>query len=149
MANVAPLEETINGTVVVDGSLFPFGKAIEPVTVIIKEGVIADIQGGKFAMQWKSWLESLEDPVAYHLCHISVGFTPRAEITGAITEDERRLGAITIGFGRQDEKFGGKVTALGGSHHLDIILNPPTIIAGDKVLLENNVLNESLGFVNL
>jgi hypothetical protein len=38
---------------------------------------------------------------------------------------------------------------MGGSHHLDIILTPPTIIAGGKVLLKDNQLNESLGFVNL
>ena len=149
MGNVAPIEESINGAIVVDGSLFPVGLAEDLVTLEVEKGVIKDVKGGKFAMSWKTWLESLKDPVAYHLCHISVGFNPRAELTGWITEDERVMGAITIGFGRQSADMGGKVTELGGEHHLDVILSSVTIEAGGKTLLKNNEFNQDLGFVAL
>ena len=149
MGNVAPIEESINGTIVVDGSLFPVGIAQDLVTLEMEKGIIKDIKGGKFAMGWKTWLESLNDPVVYHLCHVSVGFNPRAELTGWIFEDERVMGAITIGFGRQSADWGGKVFELGGSHHIDVILSSVTITAGEKVLLMNNEFNGELGFAAL
>jgi len=147
MANVAPVEESIQGTIAVDGSLFPFGLADELVLLHLEDGVIRDITGDSLAMQFKSWVASLDDEVAYQLCHVSVGFNPRAKMTGAIMEDERLLGAITIGFGRQPGDLGG--TIEGGEHHLDVILRPPTIVAGDKTLLENEAFNADLGFAAL
>jgi leucyl aminopeptidase (aminopeptidase T) len=147
MGNVAPIEPSINGTVVVDGSVFPFGLVPEHVVLEIKEGVIREVKGGGFALRWRAWLESLNDEVAYQLCHVSLGFNPRAEVTGRITEDERALGALTVGFGRQSADFGGGVR--GGEHHLDVIVRSPKVVAGDKTLLEANVLNPELGFVAL
>jgi leucyl aminopeptidase (aminopeptidase T) len=147
MVSVAPVEPSVNGTVAVDGSVFPFGLVPESLVVEIKDGVIQDVHGGAFAARWKAWLESLNDEVAYQLCHVSFGFNPRAEITGRITEDERAVGALTVGFGRQPAKFEGGVK--GGEHHLDIIARSPTLVAGDKTLLEGNVFNPELGFVAL
>lgn len=147
MANVAPIETSINGTIAVDGSLFPFGVAEENVLLESEEGVITNISGGSLAMRFRAWLASLEDEVAYHLCHVSVGFNPRAKMTGVIMEDERCMGAITIGFGRQPDSLAGAIK--GGEHHVDVILRPPTIVAGDRTLLENNEFNPELGFVAL
>lgn len=147
MANVAPVEESIQGTIAVDGSLFPFGLADELVLLHLENGVIRDITGGSLAMQFKAWVASLDDEVAYHLCHVSVGFSPKAKMTGAIMEDERLLGAITIGFGRQSDDLGG--TIEGGEHHLDVILRPPTIVAGDETLLKDEQFNTEPGFVSL
>ncbi len=147
MANVAPIETSIYGTIAVDGSLFPYGLVEENVLIELEKGVITNISGGSVAMRFRTWLASLDDEVAYHLCHVSVGFNPRAEITGAITEDERCLGAVTVGFGRQAASFGG--TIKGGEHHLDVILKPPTIVAGNKTLLKDNEFNAELGFVAL
>lgn len=144
MATVAPVEITINGQIVVDGSLFPFGMVEEHVTLVIEQGIIREITGGKFAARWKAWVRSLDDPVAYNLCHLSVGLNPRAELTGWTTEDERVLGAITVGFGRQNPKWGG--TIKGGEHHLDAILSSAKLEAGGKILLDDNVFNPDLGF---
>ena len=144
MVTVAPVEKTIMGKIVVDGSLFPFGIPENPVTLHIKKGVIRDITGGKFASRWKTWVESLHDPVAYQLCHLSIGMNPRAELTGWTTEDERVLGAVTVGFGRQNPKWGGTIT--GGEHHLDAILTSVTLVAGTNTLLEDNIFNPGLGF---
>lgn len=147
MANVAAIEPSINGTVVVDGSVFPFGLVPENVVIEIRDGVIRDVRGGAFAARWKAWLESLNDEVAYQCCHVSFGFNPGALVTGRITEDERALGALTLGFGRQSASFKGGVK--GGEHHLDVIVRSPTLVAGDKTLLHANVLNPDLGFVAL
>jgi leucyl aminopeptidase (aminopeptidase T) len=147
MANVAPIETSINGTIAVDGSLFPYGLVEENVLIELEKGVITDISGGSLAMRFRAWLASLDDDVVYHLCHVSVGFNPRAKMTGAIMEDERYLGAITIGFGRQPASLGGAIK--GGEHHVDVILKPPTIVAGNKTLLKDNEFNAELGFIAL
>ena len=138
MANVAPIESSIQGKIVVDGSLYPFGIPEDLVTLQIENGVMVDISGKKFAARWKAWVQSLKDPVAYQLCHISVGMNPRAELTGWTTEDERVLGAITVGFGRQGADWGG--TIKGGEHHLDVILSSATLVSGKNTLLEDNLL---------
>lgn len=140
MANVLNLGTTVNGILAVDGSLFPFGVPDQPVRLELVNGTIKKIWGGPFAMRWKAWFESLEDEVAYHIDHFSVGFNPRAEITGWTTEDERRIGAITVGFGG---------TRMGGKVHVDVVLQPPTIVAGDNVLLQDQALNPALGFHTL
>ena len=127
----------------VDGSLYPFGIPEDLVTLQIENGVMVDITGKKFAARWKAWVQSLKDPVAYQLCHISVGMNPRAELTGWTTEDERVLGAITVGFGRQGANWGG--TVKGGEHHLDVILSSANLVSGKNTLLEDNVLSPNLG----
>jgi len=149
MSNVAPIEKTIHGTIAVDGNLFPFG-AVEgdPVLLEIEEGVIKKIHGSKLAQQFGEWMESLNDPIAYRFCHFSVGFNPRAVMkSGGITEGERCLGAVTIGFGRCYAELKGAIK--GGEHHVDVVLAPPTIQVGNKTILEGNSLNTKLGFVNM
>jgi len=148
LSNVAPIEKTIHGVIAVDGSLFPFGAAEDNVVFIeIEEGTIKKIRGGNLAQHFKQWMESLNDTVVYRFCHFSVGFNPRAEMTGWTTEDERCLGAITIGFGRCYSDLKG--TIKGGEHHVDVVLAPPTIQIGGKPVLEGGLFNTKLGFVNM
>jgi len=148
MSNVAPIEKTIHGVIVVDGSLFPFGAVEDDLVFLeIEEGIIKKIRGGNLARRFKQWMESLNDAVAYRFCHFSVGFNPRAEMEGWTTEDERCLGAITIGFGRCYAELKG--TIKGGEHHVDVVLAPPTIQIGGKTVLEAGLFNTKLGFVNM
>ena len=148
LLGVAPIETSINGTIAVDGSLFPFGVVeADPVLLEVEEGVIKEIHGGRLAQRFSEWMDSLNDPVAYHFCHFSVGFNPRAEMKGATMEDERCLGAVTIGFGRQPAKFKG--TIIGGDHHIDVVLKPLVITSGGKTVLENGLFAKGLGLINM
>jgi len=147
LAGVAPVEDSIDGVIAVDGSLFPYGIIRETVFLDIEQGVIKRIRGNTLATKFAEWLASLNDPVASHFCHFSVGFNPRAEMRGAIMEDERCLGAVTIGFGRQPAKFEGAI--VGGDHHIDVILRPPVIAIGGRIVLENGSFNKGLGLINM
>ena len=148
MSNVAPIEKTIHGVIAVDGSLFPFGAVEDDLVFLeIEEGIIKKIRGGKLARRFEQWMESLNDAVVYRFCHFSVGFNPRAEMTGWTTEDERCLGAITIGFGRCYAELKG--TIKGGEYHVDVVLAPPTIQLGTKTVLEEGLFNTKLSFVNM
>ena len=54
-----PVEETINGTLVFDGALWPpaeIGKLHEPVKLTLENGVVTKIEGGAQAETFKAWL---------------------------------------------------------------------------------------------
>lgn len=145
--SIAPVEETINGTMVVDASINRVGLISTPVVATLEEGVITSIEGGEEAEAWKSLLESYDEPKVYRLCHFSVGLNPLAEITGNFFEDERFLGGVDFGFGNQLARFEGKVGKA--KAHSDVMLASPTIHLGDKVIVEANQLNPDLGFHQL
>ena len=110
--NVAPVEETINGTIVVDGSDVHNGRVHTPYALHLENGVITKVEGeGMEAGKVRSWLETIgeDDEKVYCLSHASIGMNPAAETSGNIMEDERKLAAMVFGFGFQYPEMGGTV----------------------------------------
>ncbi len=96
----APAFDTINGLVVLDGSIVPqIGTLSQPVKVHLRNGVIQKIEGGVQAAEWEQWLRGFDDPQMLRPAHVSCGFHPQARLTGQIGEDERIWGATQWGFG--------------------------------------------------
>jgi len=141
---IAPVEETINGTIVVDASDTVQGVVRTPYTLIMKNGVITAIEGGKEADVVRNRLESLNDEKIYRLCHLCVGLNPQAGISGNMIEDERMLGAVEFGFGYQDPKWGGTVGL--SPYEEDVVLATPTVYLDGKVMSRDNKLNPGMGF---
>jgi leucyl aminopeptidase (aminopeptidase T) len=142
--SIAPLEETIEGTIVIDASDSVQGVVLSPYSFTLKRGVITRIEGGREADTMRAWLEACNDPTIYKLCHFSLGLNKAAGISGNMIEDERKLAAVDFGFGFQDPKFGG---AVGFSHyHMDVMLATPTIVLDGVVMSGGGALNPDLGF---
>ena len=146
-ASIAPVEETINGTIVIDGNMSPIGLVRVPVTCRLEKGVITAIEGGADATDWRSRLEATGDPKAFHLCHLSLGLNPRAKVSGNMHQDEQVLGAVTFGFGNQDPSFKGTVGAA--KVHSDVVLLSPAVTLDGVLMLDNNRLNPDLGLGGL
>jgi leucyl aminopeptidase (aminopeptidase T) len=142
--SIAPVEETINGAIVVDASDSVQGVVHAPYTMTIEKGAIVAIEGGKEADVMRNWLESRNDEKIYHLCHYSIGLNPQAGISGNMIEDERMLTAIDFGFGYQDPKFGGTVGL--SPYHMDIMLATPTTYIDGKEMSGGGKLNPEMGF---
>jgi leucyl aminopeptidase (aminopeptidase T) len=142
--SIAPVEETINGTIVVDASDSVQGVVHSPYSLIMKKGVITAVEGGKEADAMRNWLERCNDEALYKLCHFSLGLNPQAGISGNMTEDERMLAAVDFGFGYQDEAFGGTVGL--SPFHEDIMLATPTIYLDGKEMSGGGKLSPDLGF---
>jgi leucyl aminopeptidase (aminopeptidase T) len=142
--SIAPVEQTINGTIVVDASDSVQGVVHSPYSLIMKTGVITAVEGGKEADAMRNWLERCNDQALYKLCHFSLGLNPQAGISGNMTEDERMLAAVDFGFGYQDETFGGTVGL--SPFHEDIMLATPTIYLDGKEMSGGGKLNPALGF---
>ena len=96
----APELDSINGVIVVDGSIVPqFGKVDIPVTIYLEKGHITKISGGRLASEFKQYLCSFNHPQMLRPAHACVGFHPNAKLTGQIGEDERLWGGSQWGFG--------------------------------------------------
>ncbi|MCL1992909.1 MAG: leucyl aminopeptidase [Spirochaetes bacterium] len=137
----APLEKSINGKIVFDGSFSGGGKAdlgilAHPVELIVKEGIVVEINGKGEATAIKNWLEGLNDPGMYKLAHVCYGFNPGAVLTGLCTEDERVWGSTEWGLGHQGPMFKGALKEPACSHADGICLNS-TVWADDKMITEN------------
>ena len=62
-AFVAPVEESVEGIVVVDGSMSPLGLLAEPIKLTIQRGKVIKIEGGREAEELSRFLEELSDPM--------------------------------------------------------------------------------------
>ncbi len=147
----APVEETINGTIVFDGSFSGGGEANlgvlkDPIELIVEEGKIAGIEGGKEAKFVESWLKSFNDPNMYNMAHICYGFNPGAILTGVCLEDERVWGCTEWGIGYQGPMMKGKAGSA-ATHADGICLNSSVWLDGVKVLDEGKAIHKEL--VNL
>lgn len=145
--SIAPVEETINGTIVIDASDSAQGVVVNPYSFTLENGVITAVEGGKEAAVMRTWLETRNDPVIYKLCHFSIGLNHQAGISGNMIEDERMLAAVDFGFGYQDPKFGGTVGL--SPFHMDIMLATPTIFLDGKEMSGGGKLNPDFDFEDM
>ncbi len=132
----APVEETIEGVLVIDGFIWPpdeLGVLRSPVKLSIKKGKIVEVTGpGPEASVFKSWLAKFNDEKMYYLAHASWGFHPNARLRGLVLEDERIYASMEFGFGSQSPKFKGSVGPA--ASHTDVgILYPDVLFDGELV----------------
>ena len=144
----APIEHTINGTIVFDGSFSGGGEAEigvlkTPVRLTVEAGVIKDVKGGSEAKFIADWLASFNDERMYRMAHISYGFNPGSRLTGLCTEDERVWGCTEWGIGYQGPMFKG---SLGDAptHADGICLNSTIIADGVKFTEDGKVIHPEL-----
>ena len=145
--SIAPIEETINGTIVVDASDNLQGVVKKDYSLRLKDGVITEIEGEQEGDFVREWLETCNDDKVYKLCHFTIGLNPQAGISGNLMEDERKLAAVDFGFGYQDPSFGGNVGL--SPYHWDVMLACPTIYLDEKEMSGRESLNPDLGFIDM
>ena len=135
--NIAPIENTINGKIVVDGCIAPGNGIVdELITLNLVNGVIENIEGGKDASLFLKSLESANDQKVFHLCHFTLGLNPAAKKSNNMHECEHVVGAVTFGFGDQDPSFKGTVGEA--KLHSDVVIMSPKITLDNEILVENN-----------
>ena len=130
---IAPVEETVEGTIVVDASCSGgIGLVDEPVTVDVKCGKIVSITGGTAAGKLREKLAAVKDPNAYQIAEFGLGLNPECRVIGT-TEDEGRYGTCHIGIG-SNVGFGGCNDV---PIHLDVITWKPTIWIDEEKIFED------------
>jgi leucyl aminopeptidase (aminopeptidase T) len=142
----APIEESINGTMVFDGSVWPpeeLGLLKGPIVLKVEKGGIKAIEGGGEAKTLEGWLESFDDPKMFKIAHFSYGFNPGAKLSGKILEDERVFGCIEIGLGSQRPRFKGTVGPA-KAHTDGVMLNPTVKLDGELIEEEGEFIHPKL-----
>jgi len=124
----AAVESTIEGSLVIDGTVWPpdpLAPLREPIRLELARGRIASIGGGEAAKILRDWIEHFRDRKMHNVAHFCFGFNPGATISGKILEDERAFGVFVTGFGSQMASFKGGFTLA--KSHLDGVTRKPTI----------------------
>jgi leucyl aminopeptidase (aminopeptidase T) len=134
--NISPVEGTAEGKAVIDVSIMSVGVTMyEPVTLIVKNGKIADIQGGMSAKRFWQTLESLGDEKAFNFAEFGIGLNPFARLAATNLEDLGRLGNCHCGIG-SNFAIGGKI--LAPNHH-DAMFKDASVYFDGKLVLDNGV----------
>lgn len=134
----APVEESINGVLVFDGSVWPpeeLGLLRAPIKLYVRDGRVSRIEGGSEAKIFERWLKSFNDEKMFNVAHLSYGCNPGAKLTGNILEDERVWGVVEWGLGSQSSTFRGKLGSA--SSHTDGICLNPTVWGDEEKILDN------------
>ncbi len=134
----APVEESIEGTIVFDGSVNPptqLGLLANPIKLKIKKGRVVDVLGGVEAKVYSDWLRSLGDDNMYRLAHVSYGCNPGAKLTGNVLEDERVWGCLEWGLGNQSTGF--RAANISAVSHSDGITLRPTLYGDGELILRD------------
>jgi len=142
----APKFETINGTLVFDGSASPpIGKLEAPIRMTIEKGEIVKFEGGSDAVEYERHLRSFNHPQMLRLAHTAWSFHPNALLTGEIVEDERVWGATEWGIGAVGPLFSREGKPILAPSHTDgICLNTSAWLDGVQLLDEGKVVHKDL-----
>ncbi len=134
----APVEESINGVLVFDGSVWPpeeLGLLRNPIKLYVRDGRVSRVDGSSEARVFERWLKSFNDEKMFNVAHLSYGCNPGAKLTGNILEDERVWGVVEWGLGSQSPTFRGKLGSA--SSHTDGICLNPTVWGDEEKILDN------------
>lgn len=142
-----PIIESINGTIVFDGSVVPpLGLLRSPIVLKVENGMIKDISGGNQADVFRAWLGSFNHPAMFRLAHISPGFNPGAKLTGNVLEDERIWGCTEWGIGYIGEDMIPDLMDIdqAPSHCDGVCLNSSIVVDGVELTHEGKIVDEEL-----
>lgn len=142
----AAVERTIEGSLVLDGTVWPpdpLAPLREPVRLELSKGRIVSIGGGEAAKILRDWIEHFRDRKMYNVAHFCFGFNPGASISGKILEDERAFGVFVTGFGSQMASFKGGFT-LAKSHIDGVTMKPSVRFDGEMLEKDGSFVHPKL-----
>jgi leucyl aminopeptidase (aminopeptidase T) len=130
----APIEGSMNGTVVYDGPVHTIGHLGAPIRLEVREGRVVSIEGGIEAARLRALLEGVEN--ADVVAEVSVGTNPKANLAGNIQEAKKRWGTAHVGLGNSTGLRGRTFSRL----HIDGLILRPTVWADGRLIVEGGRL---------
>jgi hypothetical protein len=134
--NWAPVEKSVNGTIVIDGiteatSLLHI--VSEPVTWSVMNDHVVEVDGGQDADDFRQ-LFTIDDGASL-IGELGIGGNPRA-VFGTETE-KARLGTVHFGLGQNDEYPGGKIRS---AVHVDGVVRRARVEVDGKLVIADGRL---------
>lgn len=120
----APVEQSMNGTIVCDGSIGDLGQVIAPLVMCVEDGYVTRLSSADKELVHKvNELISVDDEAS--LCgEFGIGLNPKARLTGLLLEDEKVYGTLHIAFGHNSDMPGGQNMS---ATHRDFLFRKPSI----------------------
>lgn len=137
-ANVSPVEDSAEGTVVVDGSIThpAFGLLEKPIEIDLRNGRIVNFRGSnKMQIAMLDEMFGAHDSPRRVLAECGVGLNPEAKLTGTMLTDEGALGCVHFGFGA-NHTMGGKNEV---DFHLDFVFHAATLTINGKTMIKSGL----------
>ncbi len=137
--NIAPVEGTANGIVIIDVSMHIIKNRWldRPIKLTIKNSQVTEIEGGHDAEALRNFLKRYGDDNGYYCpAELSVGCNPAARFIGNQKEDKNVLGSVHVGIGT-NEDVGGTVRS---SVHLDGVISNPTLAIDGRPIVERGMV---------
>ncbi len=128
-AYIAPLENGVDGEMIIDGSMVGIGKLASPLHVVIRNGRLQEITGDK-SERLQVLLANERNATVGEL---GIGTNRSAILNGVILEDEKVYGTVHIAFGT-NTSFGGVNKA---DCHMDGIILRPTLYLDDQLIIDH------------
>lgn len=132
--NVAPIEGSANGKLVIDLTMHHLGRLQSPIELTVEKGRVTRIEGGADARVLRDYLETYGDENAY-MCpaEASVGVNAKAVVRGIQREDKNIMGTMHFGLGTNID-VGGSVKS---KIHMDGVILEPTLYVDGKKRIDN------------
>jgi hypothetical protein len=132
--NVAPIEGSGNGKLVIDLTMHHIGRLMTPIELTVENGRINKIDGGADARILRDYLQVYGDENAYMFpAEASVGVNAKAIIRGIQREDKNIIGTMHFGLGTNID-VGGSVKS---KIHMDGVILEPTLYVDSEMRIES------------
>ncbi len=131
-AYIAPLEETAEGVLVIDGAMAGIGVLEAPIKLTVEKGYVTKIEGGRETEKLEAMLADY-GKLARNIGELGIGTNDQAVLSGRVLEDEKVKGTVHFALGN-NVGFGGKVQV---PLHLDGILLNPTLTIDGQVIIKD------------
>jgi len=127
---VAPVEDSLEGTLVCDMAVGGIGKLRTPINVAAKNGKVVSVDSEdneklrrvKKTFQTDAWADVIGE--------FAFGINPKARFVDEFLEAEKLFGTVHVAFGANTDMPGGKNPS---KNHMDMLISEPTV----KVTLQN------------
>ncbi len=136
---IAPVENSANGVVVFD-EVFLEGKRVIDLLLKFKNGKVIDFSAKEGADVFKEYFQTLTLPGRI-MGEFGIGLNPYVKrFTGLSSIDEKAVGTVHIALG-SNTVFGGRNFA---ENHDDFIIQNPTVIVKDRLIIEKGIPHPDL-----
>ncbi len=129
----APVEDTMSGRLVIDGSVGGLGLADRPFAIHLEKGLIKELQPlGEAGKVYQKFAEICEydAPATKTIGEFGIGLNPGARIIGKMLVDEKVEGTVHFAFG---DSYGlGRTKSR---FHTDLLVTGPSIFADGECLM--------------
>jgi leucyl aminopeptidase (aminopeptidase T) len=135
----APIENTVNGKLVIDGSIGGLGVVEHPISLEIESGMIKEItstnEDDEIFKRFKIICE-YDSPATKTLGEFGIGLNKGANLIGNMLMDEKVEGTVHFAFG---DSYGlGKTNS---KFHTDCLIRNPTILVNNRCIMDEGKFN--------